>query len=222
MQIRTIALILALPVFFSCKNDPKPGVPPSDFKQNAVKVTPPTEGGSLYKVTEGLVHWSATYTVGKKGHEGTIQVESGELQVSQGQLVFGKVILDMNSITATDVKDPNDRRELDSHLKDSDFFETNKFPKAQFEFMEVLPNNTPNFNWVLSGTLTLKGIRAPVNIPVKVTLDGDTLVAESVGFPINRTQWGVNFNSGIIGTAMDKMVDDIVPIYLKVTAKKGQ
>ena len=61
----------------------------------------------------------------------------------------------------------------------------------------------------------------PVNIPAKITLQGGTLRAESAAFPINRTRWGVTFQSGMIGTVKDKMIDDMVPIRLKITAKSA-
>jgi polyisoprenoid-binding protein YceI len=126
----------------------------------------------------------------------------------------------MNAITVTDIKDPGERRDLESHLKDSDFFEVNKYPKAEFVFEEVLPGKAENFNWVLNGHLTMKGKKVPLTIPVMIRMEGDVLQAESPAFPINRTLWGVNFQSGILGTARDKMIDDMVPLMLKVTAKK--
>lgn len=217
------SLPIAITVFalFSCKNDPKVEAAQVSPKQDTIRVNPvPRDGGATFVVTEGTVNWSGSNTVSKSGHQGTINVEAGELMVNQGQLLFGQVTLDMNSITVTDIKDPGERRDLESHLKDSDFFETNKYPKAEFSFTEVLPSTMPNFNWVLSGNLTMKGKSVPVNIPVKVTIEGDVLRAESPTFPINRTQWGVNFKSGIIGTTRDKMIDDTVPLSLKIVAKK--
>ncbi len=66
----------------------------------------------------------------------------------------------------------------------------------------------------------MKGKTAPVNIPVKISFEGDVMRAESPAFPINRTQWGVNFQSGMLGTVKDKMIDDTVPLTLKVVAKR--
>lgn len=207
--------------FLSCKNDPKTEAPQTPPQPEMVKVVPvPIEGAETFLITEGIVNWSGTKTVSKSGHNGTITIESGELLVNQGQIISGKVVLDMNSISVTDIKDPGERRDLESHLKDSDFFEANKFPKAEFVFEQVLPNTTPNFNWVLRGNLSMKGKTLPVNIPAKISIDGDLLQAETPSFPINRTAWGVNFHSGILGTVKDKMIDDMVPISLKITAKK--
>ncbi len=218
---KTLLLSLSLFSLLCCKNDPKTEAAQAAPKIDTILVNPvPTEGAATFKVTEGMVEWSGTKTMKKTGHQGTITIESGELMVNQGQLISGKVTLDMNSISVTDIKDPGERRDLESHLKDSDFFEVIKFPKAEFVFSEVLPSTMPNFNWVLSGNLTMKGKTAPVNIPVKVSIEGNELRAESPAFPINRTQWGVNFRSGMLGTVKDKMIDDMVPLSLKIVAKK--
>jgi len=218
---KTLLLSLSLFSLLCCKNDPKTEAAQAAPKIDTILVNPvPTEGAATFKVTEGMVEWSGTKTMKKTGHQGTITIESGELMVNQGQLISGKVTLDMNSISVTDIKDPGERRDLESHLKDSDFFEVIKFPKAEFVFSEVLPSTMPNFNWVLSGNLTMKGKTAPVNIPVKVSIEGNVLRAESPAFPINRTQWGVNFRSGMLGTVKDKMIDDMVPLSLKIVAKK--
>lgn len=213
-----LALLFSL---ISCQNAPQTEAaqvtPPA---MEEIKYTPASkEGAQAYLVKEGTIEWVGTKTVSKSKHEGTISVQSGELLVNNGQLVSGKVLIDMNSIAVTDIKDPGERRDLESHLKDADFFEVNQYPLATFVFEEVLPNTTPEFNWVLVGQLTMKDKTIPVNIPIKMTLQGETLRAESAAFPINRTKWGVSFHSGVLGTVKDKMIDDTVPIRLKITAK---
>lgn len=178
------------------------------------------EAPTTFVLTEGAVNWSINFSIGNSGHQGTIWVENGELQVKQGQLQSGTVTLDMNSIRVTDIQDPAHRLDLENHLKDSDFFETKTYPKAKFVFSEVSPSTLPNTHWMISGNLTVKGITAPVKIPVKVSIEGDVLRAESDNFTINRTTWGINYQSGIIGTAKDSMIDDLVTLSLKVVAKK--
>lgn len=51
-------------------------------------------------------------------------------------------------------------------------------------------------------------------------VNGDKLVANSPTFPINRTQWDVNFRSGILGTAKDKLIDDNILLSLELEARK--
>ncbi len=211
----------AILLFHSCKNDPKNQTAVPAANTDTIHLKPVSnEGAVSYLVTEGIVNWSGKKSIGD-AHQGTITVEKGTLSVNNNQLIGGKIILDMNSLSVTDIQDVGERRDLESHLKDSDFFEADKYPKAEFVILQVIPSNTPAFNWLVVGELTMKGKTNAVNIPVKMTIDGDKLRAESPTFPINRTQWGVNFRSGILGTTKDKLIDDNVLLSLILQAKKG-
>lgn len=177
-----------------------------------------TEGAALFKVVEGTVFWSGQPAFGNP-HNGTIQVNGGELLVHQGQIVRGTVTINMQSIMVTDIADGSERRDLEVHLKHADFFDSVKYPTGEFKFDQVLPSNLPAFNWVVSGGLTLKGKTNPINIPVKVTIDNGEIMAQSPNFSINRTQWGINFRSGLLGTSKDKLIQDMILLSLKL---KGQ
>ena len=210
---------------FSCQNSAassidasqKPLVRPDTIRQEEI----PTDGSSVYKVVEGTVFWSGQPAIGN-AHTGTIRVTGGELMVNQGRLLNGTVTIDMNSIMVTDLEDGGERRDLEGHLKHADFFEVDKYPTGEFKFDEVLPSNLPDFNWVVSGDLTLKGKTNAVNVPIKMTIDGNDLVAQSPAFHINRTDWGVNFRSGLLGTSKDKLIQDMIILSLKITGKKSK
>jgi hypothetical protein len=36
---------------------------------------------------------------------------------------------------------------------------------------------------------------------------------------INRTKWGINFNSTVLNTAKDKLIADNIPMQLSIKAK---
>ncbi|MCC7505491.1 MAG: YceI family protein [Saprospiraceae bacterium] len=214
----TALLSLAL---FSCKNDPKTAAADTETlpKPDTIRITPvSTEGARTYTVTEGVVYWQGKKAVGDT-HNGAIQVSGGELLVNQGQLLSGRITIDMKSISVSDIQDPRERGDLESHLRDTEFFDVKNYPSAEFSFDEALPSKTPNFNAVITGQLTMKGKSNAVNIPVRLDIKGDELTAESPAFLINRTQWGVNFRSGVLGTAKDKLIEDVVPLSLKIRAK---
>lgn len=220
-SFRSFAALAALLVFAfpSCKNTSKPLTTDAQPKPDTLRTAPaPTEGTRSFVVTEGIVNWRGKKSIGET-HSGTIRVSGGELLINQGQLLSGHVTLDMNSIAVNDLEDPGERAELESHLRDSEFFDVKNFPTAEFTFDDALPNKTPNFNAVIIGQLTMKGKTNSVNIPVKLDINGDELVAESPAFLINRTLWGVSFRSGVLGTVKDKMIEDTVPLSLKIKAK---
>ncbi|MBU6343382.1 MAG: YceI family protein [Bacteroidetes bacterium] len=213
---------LTLGVFSSCqKNAPKP----TDNHTAQVKLdtvhekAPNSRASGNFEVSNGVVYWAGRSAVGDS-HNGNIQVADGMLKADGGKLLSGSVSLDMTSVTVVDLKDPGEKRDLESHLKDSDFFEVRKFPKAEFKFTEVYPSNMPDFNYVVSGTLTMKGKTKGVNIPVMLKISDNEIEAQSATFPINRTDWGINFRSGILGTASDKLIQDVVTVSFLIKAKK--
>lgn len=214
------ASLLAFLFFFSCKNDPKEQVTNSTTKIDTIQeVAVSKDGAVTFRVTEGTINWEGKKSIGD-GHNGTIKVERGELLVNQDRLINGNITIDMNSISVADIKDAGERRDLESHLRDSDFFEAGKFPKAEFFISQVLPSTNSAYNWLIVGDLTMKGKTKSVNIPVTMSIEGDKLKAQSLTFPINRTEWGVNFHSGILGTAKDKLINDNVMLSLTLEAKK--
>lgn len=220
-RITCFFTLLALISVSSCKNEPTVPVLQSDLSKidTGYVQSVSTEGSVTFGVTGGTVLWSGKKEIGD-AHIGTINIESGELLVSNGVLLSGHIVMDMNSLTVTSIKDGGEKRDLESHLKDVDFFEVPKYPKAEFSFNEVLPSNTPDFNQVIAGQLTIKNKTNGVNVPVKLIVSGQELTAQSPSFTINRTKWGINFRSGLLGAAKDKLIEDTVLLTIKLTAKQ--
>jgi len=209
-------------ILAACKNDPSIQIADSETSRADVMQGEPVDeqGAVTYAVSGGTVLWSGKKTVGTT-HEGTIAVSSGALVVLNGSLASGHIVLDMHSLSVASIKDGGEKRDLESHLKDVDFFEVDQFPNAEFRFTEVLPNsNTPDFNQLVPGTLTIKGKTHPVNIPIDLHISKDGLTARSPTFPINRTKWGITFRSGLLGTVKDKLIEDTVLLSFKLTAKR--
>lgn len=221
--ISVISVFLIAFFAVSCNDDPELTVekplPPAPAPDTLLKQPETIKEAVVYTVTEGVVNWLGKRTIGNL-HTGSIKVKSGELKVIDGRLVSGSVLLDMGSINVNNLKDPGAKADLESHLKDSDFFEVKKYPTGEFKIVEVIPSSLPDFNLVVSGKLTLKGKTNHVNIPAKLTITDTELTAQSASFVINRTQWGINFQSGFLGTAKDKIIEDIVPLSLILKAKR--
>lgn len=206
----------------ACKNDAPANKPEANAAPvpDTIRFEPAsTEGAAAYQVSSGTVYWAAQRAIGST-HNGAIAVSGGELMVNQGQLVGGRISMDMSSIEVSNMDDLSEKATLESHLKDKDFFEVKKYPEAAFEVTEILPSSQSAFNWVIRGNLTIKDQSHPVNIPVRMSIADGKLVAESVTFVINRTKWGLNFRSGILGTAKDKIIQDVVSLSLKIEAIK--
>lgn len=102
---------------------------------------------------------------------------------------------DMNSIHTN-----NEQR--DAHLRNSDFFETDKYPELSFQSTRVERIDEETFT--VYGDLTMKGVTKPVKLNVEYSgLTKDPWGGERAGFvvtgKINRSDWGINFN-GVLET----------------------
>ena len=105
---------------------------------------------------------------------------------------------DMNSIHTK-----NEQR--DAHLRNSDFFETDKHPEMVFESLSI--EKVDDGNYRLTGDLTLKKITRPLELNVEYNgTTKDPWGGERAGFTvtgkIRRSNWGINFGLVEAGGAM--------------------
>ena len=102
-----------------------------------------------------------------------------------------KLTAEMASISTN-----NEQR--DAHLRNSDFFEVEKYPELKFISTKIEESDSDTY--ALHGELTLKGVTKPVKLNVEFNgIAKDPWGSERAGFlvtgKINRTDWGVSFNS---------------------------
>ncbi len=124
-----------------------------------------------------------------------------------------KLTADMDSIHTN-----NEQR--DAHLRNADFFETDKHPKMIFESTNVEKVDGENFR--LTGNLTLKNISYPVILNVEfggITKDpwGNERAGFTVSGKIKRSDWGIKFGLMEAGGAM---LGDEVKIHSEVQLVK--
>ncbi|MCS4304993.1 MULTISPECIES: YceI family protein [Chryseobacterium] len=208
---------LAIPALFvaavvvSCKKDK-----PLTSEGNEVTTT---KDGNQYTLDtlNSKVEWKG-YKVFKSentSHFGTIKFESGDVTVKDGKLESGKFVSDMNSLTSVDLKDsPEDMGKLNGHLKSGDFFEVEKFPTASYEITKVTPSTEGDYNTLLDGNLTIKGITKPVQFKANVSVkDGEVSVATEPK-DIKREEFGVKFQA----PAENGVIKDEVTLQINVKA----
>ena len=80
------------------------------------------------------VKWVAKKVTG--AHEGTVAVQSGNLEYTDGLLSGGEFTIDMTAIAVTDLKG-NMAGKLEGHLKSADFFDVENHPTATFKITSV-------------------------------------------------------------------------------------
>lgn len=189
---------------------------------DALETNEATETAVKYNVDieNSQIDWAGGKVAGG-GHTGTIALEQGEVFVEDGKVTTGKFVIDMKTITVTDLTEDTGKADLEAHLKGESedkadhFFNVSKFPTATFELVNVKDST-------VEGNLTMKGQTNSIEFPATVTVTDNDVTIASDEFEIDRTKWGVNFNSGSVfqDLAGDKIIKDNIKVKFTVKATK--
>jgi len=178
-------------------------------------------GEAVYTLDQGVVFWAGS-GMGKT-HTGTINVSEAELFTDGADLVGGQFTIDMTSFNVTDLDESSGKMKLEGHLRSGDFFLADEYPTGNFVITSIeKANDREDATHMIQGNLTLKDITRSITIPAEISVDGTTVRAKTPDFTINRTEWGANFGSGIIGTAQDKLISDDVTLSIGLNALRSE
>ena len=166
-------------------------------------------------VTTSTINWWG-YKIAKtasSSHTGTIDLKSGNVVLKGKKVVGGNFVLDMNSITSTDLTgDPQTK--LNGHLKNGDFFEVEKFPSAKFSITSIKNNSSKAFPYLVLGNLTIKGKTKAISFPAKIS-SGSIFTLESDKFSFDRQYFDVAYQSSL----KDVLVKDDIDMKIVFSAK---
>lgn len=154
------------------------------------------------------IHWHGEKVLGE--HEGYIQVKSGYFELNNDKIVAGNFIVDMTTITNTDLEDPDYNQKLVGHLKSDDFFGVEKYPTSEF----VVKKSTKfsNGKATLTGDITIKG--KTESLTFDVVRSGKEYAAK---IEIDRSKFDVRYGSNsFFDNLGDKAIDDIFTLNIKL------
>lgn len=186
---------------------------------NAVEISDASDESVLYKVdaTAASVHWSGSKLIGG-GHEGSINIKSGDIYVHNDNIEKATFVFDMTSINVKDLEG-DAKANLEAHLKGTkeemkdDFFNVNQHPEATFE--------ASNFdNGKITGNLTIKGITKSISFPATVVVSENLVQINSDDVTINRTDWNITYGSTLAGAAKDKAISDEIKLKIDLKARR--
>jgi len=215
------AALLLSAVLVSCGQTPEGEK--VEAQEKVETTTAESASGTAYSVdTEASkINWTGGKLVGNS-HMGYIKLKDGQLNVEGGNLSGGKFVIDMNTITDTDIENPEKRQDLEGHLKSDDFFNVGAHPTATFEIAKVEPaTDKPDATHTITGNLTMKGITKSVTIPANISMEDGMLKATTPQFVIDRTQWEVMYGASALGVVKDNIIKDEVALIIELTAKAG-
>ncbi len=209
-------VFMLLALVAGCKNDKTKAAKTGDAVDT--KATP-TAAAKNYSIASGTINWTGAKLA--YDHKGTLNVASGVFSAEGNMIKSGDFVIDMASLTNTDLAgDAEKKAKLEGHLKSGDFFDVATFPKATFSITSVAKAETDEANCMITGNLTMKGVSKSVTFPALVVAKADgSLTAVSDKFKINRTDWGIKYGSGISGAVADEAIGDDFTLQISLEAK---
>jgi len=141
--------------------------------------------------------------------------------MKDGQIAGGEFIIDMKSIENHDLESREWNSKLVNHLHSDDFFSTDLHPHAKFvitgveKYTGVSKEESQMPTHTITGNLTIKDVTKSIRFNAIISMDENSVTAESAPFVIDRTKWDVKYKSNSV---FDNLKDDFIhdDIGLKV------
>lgn len=169
------------------------------------------------------IKWLGNSSFGGNGHDGFVKVNSGMVWVSTAQqIIKGSFEIDMNTIKSIDekAKDKDKDNGLDEHLKSNDFFAVGKFSKAFFTIEQAKVSIVQPNQYMINGTLIMKGIANKIMFPAEIIFEGNTIKVKA-DFWINRQLWGITYDSpSLFGFAKEAAIANEIKLSLDLILEK--
>jgi polyisoprenoid-binding protein YceI len=145
-------------------------------------------------------------------HTGTINLQSGWINWKDNKIMSGEFNIDMASL-----KDSEDNKKLQGHLKSDDFFGVEKFPTARL----VITGSTPfdKGTGVVSGTLTIKGLTNPIEFKTAMQKKDDGIWFFT-NIVVDRSKYNIRYGSGsFFDNLGDKTIYDEFKLKVNLLVK---
>ena len=150
-------------------------------------------------------------------HNGEISISHGTFAIEKNKIVGGEIAIDMSSIVNLDVENPKYNAKLVGHLKNDDFFSTEKYPFAYFQI-------TKGGDKEITGNLTIRDKTLSKKIKLNIKPSGKSYMVNGT-MTFDRAKFNVKYNSETFFSAKklgDKIIDNEIKLDFKIaTSPKG-
>lgn len=163
-------------------------------------------------IKKSTINWTGKKVTGQ--HTGTIDLKSANLYMEDGNITGGKFVIDMTTITVTDLSGST-KGKLEGHLSSDDFFGVATYPEAIVEITNASKTDKPN-TYNIDADVTIKGITEPVSFVATVTDNNAT-----ADITVDRSKFNVRYGSGSFFDGLgDKMIYDDFELSVNLVMNK--
>jgi len=164
-------------------------------------------------VSNSTVKWTGYHLAKSFEHSGNVNIKSGTLVMHDGAIVSGEFVLDMTSISNTDLEDTKKNAKLVGHLKSDDFFGVEKHPEAKLVIKTVVKSGD---NYKATGDVTIRGITEPIEFEIKMGENTSDHVEATSVLRIDRTKHEIMYGWSLTNA----MLGNEFQLEIKVMANK--
>ena len=143
---------------------------------------------------DSKVDWYAEKLTGH--HKGTVNISSGTVLVAGNKLLSGSFVLDMRTITVTDLSG-KDKQTLEGNFRGDYFFDAKHYPTASFEILSV-SNADKSAN--IEGKLTMHGITKNIRFTADINKCTQDEFSADAKILINRRDWQIATSNMLYNT----------------------
>ena len=115
---------------------------------------------------DSKIEWIGKKIVGK--HNGHIELAGGFIARKGGVITNGEILVNMQSITVDDIEAGKWNAKLVNHLKNDDFFSTDKYPTAKFIFDSLHEEDGSTH---IHGSITIRDITKPFEMFIDLNIE---------------------------------------------------
>ena len=156
------------------------------------------------------INWRGFKLAGLGEHSGNIKITSGTVSLENEEIIAGSILIDMNTINATDLADDEELKgKLEGHLGAPDFFDVSNHPTAKFEVISADKKK-------INGQLTVRGITKEVEAKVESFAVSEAGVELKAFLVFDRQLHNVSFQMA----AGDAIISDDIEVSIHLVAKK--
>ncbi len=165
-------------------------------------------------ISKSEISWLGEKLSGE--HKGKIQIKNGTLLINDGKLSGGEFVVDMTSITCTDIADDKTNGKLVGHLKSDDFFGVEKHPTATLKIINIKEKGDNTYG--VRANLTIKAKTLPIEFVTTLDMK-DTSVEATAKIVVDRAKYDVRYGSGsFFDNLGDKVIYDNFELDVKLMA----
>ena len=206
MKTNLFMPFLVMCTLFSCNHK-------SETNPPSTESTPQYEKNQIVNidVEKSSLKWFAKKTDGQ--HEGLIALQSGSFEIKNNEIVSGEFIVDMTTITCSDIKNEKYNQKLVDHLKSEDFFDVNQYPIAILKIKKS--SKFVNGKTMITADMTIKNKTNKIKFELNKSKD-----FYSAELDIDRSKFDVRYGSeSFFDNLGDNVIDDIFRLTIQLKNK---